>query len=76
VREIVEASVWKKHFHLPGKCQSAPASVRSNYSLPHMPLLARKRPRRSSIARVYGLRHFRVIAAPPGAQPGLISETL
>jgi hypothetical protein len=74
--EIVEPSNSIQRWRLPGKdkeraCQSALEPFPAARAL-----LARKRDhgRAEAPLGLYGIRNSRVVAAPPGAQPGLIKQ--
>jgi crossover junction endodeoxyribonuclease RuvC len=71
--EIIEPSAWKRHWHLPGKDKErARQRALELFPAAHA-LLARKRDHgraEAALLALYGLRNSRVIAAPPGAQPG------
>ena len=76
---IVEPTAWKKFHQLRGSDKEA----RRQRALQLFPEQATKLARKKDHARAdamllayFGLHRSRLMAAPPGAQPGLISETL
>ena len=72
--QIVEPSVWKRYWHLAGKDKER-ARQRALELFPSAhALLTRKK--EAALIALYGLRNFRGNAAPPGAQPGSISQIL
>jgi crossover junction endodeoxyribonuclease RuvC len=76
--EIIEPTAWKKFWHLPGKDKErARQRALELFPAAHT-LLARKRDHgraEAALLALYGLRTFRVTAAPTGAQPGSIKST-
>jgi crossover junction endodeoxyribonuclease RuvC len=77
--EIGEHSGWKNHFCLSGKDKKRTRQRALELFPGSHGLLACKRDHgraEAALIALYGLKNSRVIAAPPGAEPGLISETL
>jgi crossover junction endodeoxyribonuclease RuvC len=76
--EIVEPSIWKRHWRLPGKDKEfARQRALELFPAAHA-FFARKKDHgraEAALLALYGLRNSRVIAAPPGAQPGSIKPT-
>ena len=76
--EIIEPSVWKRALRLPGKDKEA-ARQRALELFPSAHgLLARKKDHgraEAALVALFGIKNSRVIAAPPGAQPGSNDET-
>jgi hypothetical protein len=75
--EIVEPSAWKRHWRLPGKDKERSRQRALELFPAAHELLARKRDHgraEAALIALYGLHHSRLVAAPPGAQPGLISK--
>jgi crossover junction endodeoxyribonuclease RuvC len=75
--EIVEPTAWKRHWRLPGKDKER-ARQRALELFPAAHgLLARKKDHgraEAALIALFGIRNSRVIAAPPGAQPGSIKH--
>jgi crossover junction endodeoxyribonuclease RuvC len=71
--EIIEPTSWKRHWHLPPKDKER-SRQRALELFPavHAFLQRKKDHGRAEaiLIALYGLRNSRVIAAPPGAQPG------
>jgi crossover junction endodeoxyribonuclease RuvC len=76
--EIVEPSVWKRHWRLPGKDKElARQRALELFPAAHA-FFARKKDHgraEAALLALHGLHNSRLMATPPGAQPGLISET-
>jgi hypothetical protein len=69
----VEPSTWKRHWHLPGKDKERARQRALELFAPAHALLARKRDHgraEAALLVLYGIRNSRLMAAPPGAQPG------
>jgi hypothetical protein len=77
--EIVEPSMWKKHFRLPGKDKERARQLALDTWPASHRLFARKKDHgraESALIALYGFTSSHRTVAPPGAQPGSVNSTL
>jgi crossover junction endodeoxyribonuclease RuvC len=76
--EIVEPSMWKRSFRLPGGDKESTRQRALELFPAAHGLLARKRGHgraEAALIGLFGLKTSRLMTAPPGAQPGSINGT-
>jgi crossover junction endodeoxyribonuclease RuvC len=75
--EIIEPTAWKRFWHLPAKDKERSRQCALEIFPVAHSLLARKRDHgraEAALIALYGLRNSRLMATPPGAQPGLVND--
>jgi crossover junction endodeoxyribonuclease RuvC len=77
--EIVEPSIWKRHWRLPGKDKElARQRALELFPAAHA-FFARKKDHgraEAALLALFGLRNSRLMATPPGAQPGSTNQQI
>jgi crossover junction endodeoxyribonuclease RuvC len=77
--EIIEPTAWKRFWKLPPKDKERSRQRALELFPAAHTLLARKKDHgraEAALLAFYGLRNSRVIAAPPGAQPGSVNQQI